>query len=615
MTTYTDGPARERLSAATAETLLASGALVTDGRRRRPHYFDGRFLSANDLIADQLYVLTRQGELGRAGGSGVVHGLHVALEGPTQLSVRSGLGVTPTGELVVLPATRRIDLSRLEEEQRLDAAFGLQPLPRETPRQRTGLYVLGLRPVEFSANPTVSYPTTLDGPRTVADADIIEATAISLIPYGERSERSELDMRRAAVARDLFLGGARQGLPAGVLPLAVVALDRGVLQWVDPWLVRREVGRDHGDILGMGFAPRALREAHVLQYEAHLREVLTRRRAAGRSPAFAATEQFALLPAAGRMPAAAINTNTFVQIYFPAEVDVELSVMAEDELPAMLEESLLLPPIDLTGQTNDLDATSVLIVIPVPRPRMRLLQATLGSLRRPVRKAAPDLIAKRRPFEVLQAISPVPIVPPADTQVLIDAAWRDAMAGIDLLWYVRRRNVNFKADVAGAALRIHGDELRDERALVERLKETGQYNRFHRLKTDGSAEADAEMVFMLSSAKFERSETLIEGALVELRALDRMDRASVLRVAQRYSDPELSNGMLRLEAADPTLTADAARRTVGAAAIVPELDLIGRRLPEDRFLAFAQQVGTLANAGQRQQLRELVLRTLPEITR
>jgi hypothetical protein len=35
---------------------LAAGALIVDSGRRRPFYFDGRFLTADDLTADQAYI-------------------------------------------------------------------------------------------------------------------------------------------------------------------------------------------------------------------------------------------------------------------------------------------------------------------------------------------------------------------------------------------------------------------------------------------------------------------------------------------------------------------------------------------------------------------------------
>src|SRR6187549_1784728 len=56
---------------------LSGGPLILDGLRRRPRYFDGRFLTGADLTRDQDYVRQRQADMARAGGSGVITGLMV----------------------------------------------------------------------------------------------------------------------------------------------------------------------------------------------------------------------------------------------------------------------------------------------------------------------------------------------------------------------------------------------------------------------------------------------------------------------------------------------------------------------------------------------------------
>ena len=73
-TPYFEGSpaAREFIERNDANALLDTGSLVLDERRKRPRYFDGRFLAARDLTREQTYFLTRQADLGRAGGSGVV---------------------------------------------------------------------------------------------------------------------------------------------------------------------------------------------------------------------------------------------------------------------------------------------------------------------------------------------------------------------------------------------------------------------------------------------------------------------------------------------------------------------------------------------------------------
>lgn len=441
------GPDRLRLNATQIGRFQRS--LVVDQRRRRPLYFDGRFLAARDLVREQNYFLTRQSDLGRAGGQGVADGLYVDRGGtPSSLVVTAGHGITPAGELVVVPADLAIELTDVPEIQRLNAAFGLLKTPAEPPRNRTGLFVVALRPVEFSANPIASYPTSVAGQRGVEDGEIVEGAVVTLIPYPDVGPDVGPGLRRARVAHEVFVGGTAKGTAAGALPLAMVSLNRGIVEWVDVFMVRREVGASQGDVVGLGFAPRALREAHLLQYEGHLREVLALREAMGQR--FAATEYFQALPPAGRVPAACIDPQDFTQIFFPPTVDVDLSIVPEDEVPALVEESLTLQPIDLTRPAEELDSTAVLVLIPVPRTELRTISSGVASLSRSLRSAAPGMLARRQPLEHLRGLrlpgNFVPLPTPGEAE---DAAWRRLLGRGGMLWFVRRRTLHHRADLAG----------------------------------------------------------------------------------------------------------------------------------------------------------------------
>ena len=98
---------RNRVSREAVSKLQAAGALVEDPRRRRPYYFDGRFLTARDLVRDQQYFLTRQQDGGRAIGWGIVEGLRVepVTDQATVLQIHPGLGISRQGETVLLETT------------------------------------------------------------------------------------------------------------------------------------------------------------------------------------------------------------------------------------------------------------------------------------------------------------------------------------------------------------------------------------------------------------------------------------------------------------------------------------------------------------------------------
>ncbi len=584
------GPARERIDVDELPGLTQSGVLQIDNRRRRTFYTDGRFLVANDLNRDQNYFLARQSMLGRAGGMGVVTGLQVRLDNTGRLiRIEAGHGVTATGEIVVLDQTITLDLTDVPAQQRLDASFGVSRLPREAGRNRSGLYIVALRPVEFTAHPIpAAYPASITAKRGVEDGEIIEAAAVTLIPYQDAGSQFELGLRRAHVARRIFVENETGKIPAGALPLAMLALERGVIQWVDTFMVRREVGADHGDVLGLGFAPRATREAQLRQYDQHLTDALARS-SAGQQ--VVAAQHFMALPPGGRMPVAGIDTTNFTQYYFPPEMDVELALVPEDEVPALLEESLLLPPLDLTlpGETHE--STSILILAPVTRQQIRPLGTQLESLIRPVRSAVPGLVAQRKPLELLRGLRPLPRQPTIlATQSLVDARWQAALADVTTLWYVRRRNLAYKESIVGVRVPVDNEEeggnggnggnnpdpdqlrqVMDERLVLFALTE-----RFAALPPRASAQAETELVQLLAATQMGRSRTLMVGALAELaqQGEGRLSVAAVRGVATRYADATLGRGLLVLTRLNRRLDEPLLTDLIGTTAPIPELDRV-----------------------------------------
>ncbi|HWS99310.1 MAG TPA: hypothetical protein VN256_03485 [Pyrinomonadaceae bacterium] len=597
MVDYTAGGARQQLPSkdfddeAEIQALLDAGVVITDERRRRPFYFDGRFLAARDLTNEQNYFLTRQADLGQAGGSGVVHGLMVTrVRGPF-IRIEAGSGVTTAGEMVVLYDTiPELDLSDIPELQRLNSAFGLIRIPNEPANTRSGIFILALRPVEFTANPIGSYPTSVTGQRTVEDGDMVEGSAITLIPYPEEGARNETSMRRSRIARKIFVGGAAKGAPAGVLPLALVAIDRGVVSWVDPYMVRREVGAEHGDILGMGFAPRALREAHLLQYEYQLGEVLPER--AARGFRFAATEYFHALPPAGHMPAAAIDAREFTQIFFPPAVQVELSIVPEDEVAALLEESLLLPPIDLTLNEDELASTSVVVLVPVSRENFAELNGKLNNLKRDLRPAAPGMVARRSPLEALRILKPGLLVAAAAADPG-DDEWRKLLSQVPLLWYIRRRNLSYTSDVTGAEVRVFDDEFKLESDVSELIQREKLRFNLTALERAASLRAKADLYTLLSQPRFQTRTMLVAlftDLQVQLTKNEKLTSADVSRAAEKLSSVGAGEGLIRLERERPELVGDQLIKTLVESDRLFEVNRRARDLNEDELRGFADEL-------------------------
>ena len=556
----TRGAAREMVGAADVPSLRRAGVLVEDARRERPRWFDGRFLAARDLIREQQYFLAREADLGRAAGSGVASGLQVTEGGgPQGVHVAAGHGITPAGELVLLPRALDVALANIASAEQLSARFGLSRIAQPPLRSRTGLFVLALRPVEYTANPIGAYPSQITGQRTVEDGDVVEATAVVLVPWADDGAEDALDARRGAVARSIFVTGKPGGVSANVLPLAMLALQNNTVVWIDEALVRRELGANRGDLPGLGFSPRALRLAHLMQYQDHLHDVLARSN--GRS--FPASAYFPALPSAGPLPTGAINPLDFTQNFFPAEIEVDFSIVPEDELPALVEDALALQPIDLSAPPESLDSTAVVIVAPVPRNEWRAVLARLTSLTRTVKPAAPNLLSQRKPFEVLQKLRIPRGAPPVlDPSTPSDAEWQ-RLARLSTLWFVRRRHLSLRDDQVGAARAISGvDERVVETQLRTRLGALGLMTAFDNLVARSSPAALGTATQLLASKRLSDSPALTAatlGALTEASAAtpasanqrQTLDLAAVLKVAADVTAPGAGTGLEKVEQLAP----------------------------------------------------------------
>ena len=632
------------------QAALEAGAIIVDGGRRRPFYFDGRFLTANDLIADQNYIRARQSDLAQAIGTGVIRGLMVSLAGDfatnnPQLEIQRGLGVTPAGDIVRLAEPVRLRLNRVPESQIVDAQLGVKLLANAAVNNRSGLYVLALRPIEFSANPVPVYPTSLDGVRTVRDGDLIEATAITLIPYPDRSGTENADDKRARVAREIFYESQRPGVLQEALPLALLYFNNGRLVWLDVFMVRREVGAEPTIAAGLKQRPRALLEAWFKQHVDHVDDI----DATAMREGFAASRYFDVLPPVGLLPAASVRFEpappgafggTLLQSFFPPLVDCEFAFVPSDEVAALVDQGLGLPPIDLTAGDDDLDQLSVLILAPVTRSRLTALKRELQNVSRTVRPAAPGMLAKRMPLDTLMRTSSRITAPTAEALTraqATDAAWAQALTEAQELvqrqnrscfWFMRRRQLPYFAEISSATLRLAGNAADIDKAIAERVAAdrevdlvntlSGQLPKLAQAETYNLFAADRLRVSpTFTQAKlFATSDVLRRSALQDLKAAVAASATSqrhavVLEVARRFGDEQLGRGFDAMrQAVDATtqqdLQSDKFAAGLAASGVAPELDRAARSLPSDKLAAFTTAVVAAAVANKTDDLRRLV---------
>jgi hypothetical protein len=449
MANFTAGDTRTVLTQDQVLAAQSNGSLVIASQRTRPLWFDGRFLAARDLQREQNYFLQRQADMGQAAGFGVIHGLQVNL--PTAgdadtIVISAGQGTTPAGELVLIPNDLTVHLTDLPNEQNLDQQFNLAQIPNSPARTRSGLFVLALRPVEFTANPITSYPTSIQGTRTTNDGDIVEATAVSLVPYPNpvswsNASSTDASQQRAALARQIFLNANPAQLSDSLLPLAIVSLQRDVIQWVDMYLVRRDSGPEYNG-LRLGLTDPATQQAFLAQFDSQLQETLTSRVNSGLSQSFAVTDYFQAMPPAGRFPLATLSitsTSTaqnFSQAFFPQTMDVRLSVIPVDEIAALVNDSMSLPPIDLTQPASSYADLTVFALIPVPRQGFAALKNSLPTLA--PSPTAPQILSFRTPNDLLRLYQgTLPVVQPTQSQ---NASWAGAIGSQTYGFFIRTRS-------------------------------------------------------------------------------------------------------------------------------------------------------------------------------
>lgn len=533
------GAAGTMFTRAELEDRFVQEPLVLDGLRRRPRYFDGRFLTGADLTRDQDYVRQRQADMARVGGAGVITGLQVAerpLDRGETMLIGPGLGLTPSGDLVMITRARQVPLLDLPTSRQLDAALGLSDEPRVPLGRRSGLYILALRPVEFTANPIAAYPRSVSGHRTVEDGDIIEASAITLIPYPDLAGASDLEDARRTVARAIF-SGRGQAMPQDAVPLAMLALDRGTVRWIDTAMVRRETGLDSGLHVGVSKRPRALAEAFLVQHSSHLADILAGMAARGFAPNFPASSHFSLLPPAGQMPVAALRADEFgfIQSYFPPGVEADLAFVPGDEIPTLVEESLSLPPIDLAASKDELVGTGLTICVPVDRTRFRRIRSTLEADRLSLgdgaatstRGGAFDLVSgmlERR--SRIAAISNGATVSDEVAQ-LRHLAWKAALAeaisalppgpgGVPLVWFVRRRSVALQNKAQDSAVAISGDDVTLNAIVNEKIDRLKLSKRLAAINGDSTPQATARLMSLLSRPGIAGSDILTAAVISDV---------------------------------------------------------------------------------------------------
>jgi hypothetical protein len=175
-----------------------------------------------------------------------------------------------------------------------------------------------------------------------------------------------------------------------------------------------------------------------------------------------------------------VDAVTQSQVFFPGEVDVELSIIPDDELPALIEESFDLPPIDLTLPVEDRDSLSVVILAPMPRHALRSQLKSLGELTKNLHPLSMLGQGPQKPLDRLGAMK-ISLAEAASISKAkespVTREWAEVVNsltnfGLDgdastrTLWYMRRRTLRRSADLESVLVAVNNLDIGDDSEVL-----------------------------------------------------------------------------------------------------------------------------------------------------
>ncbi len=375
--------------------------VVLDGGRRFVNFFEGRILTGRDLRDEQSAARQGRGALGRAIGWGVAHGLYVSDATPTgegslpAVTVSMGLGVTREGQTIDLPSDRTVRLAVLDTDDpaRDAGAFDIclgQPSESSAPTAE-GFHILTVAPAtgyeEEAPKSGLEDPGTAGGcgrryvtlglrfrlvrfdPAQLAATEVgAEIGGLALASGGAALSRlrnlvAHLGLGTNARAgftndpfatlssgastwgtwelEDMLMDGAMPPLSPCELPLAILRLRAGQIDFVDNWTIRRQTRQQAVETtwpLVDASARKATDSATFFQFQEQLAWLFDR---SPNPESVVANSFFRYLPPVGFLPLPSATS-------FLPSADPPVLLDPGRVLP-LVEEALSYPAVDLTA--------------------------------------------------------------------------------------------------------------------------------------------------------------------------------------------------------------------------------------------------------------------------
>lgn len=378
---------------------------VNAGWQRRMNLYTGRNLSDSALTMEQNERAGRLATAGQMFSLGVVNGLEVVME-REEISdsdgenvtveyyyhVNPGLGLTFSGEDVVIPRTMRVRVGDIPVYT-LRALLGGGESPGDTPTGALYPRELGPSLAEFVA----SVPLPENFPR--AGVLVLQPVVVEVVGEGDPNDSCEQDPANYAyedwqmvdgcqlvlytwpsewralpayeagrwqnrIAYTIF-DAERQLTPGDLMPWEAVGVPVALVgfepDWtplfVDRYAVVRDGGkyrRPHALLPGTGDA--FLWQARVRQFAEHIADVDLQNLSIEQMAA-----QFRYLPPVSLLPKEAVDPISKINRFFPATYDISIAPVPREQLDLVIEASASLQPFDT------FTADQVRVLVPVPQ--------------------------------------------------------------------------------------------------------------------------------------------------------------------------------------------------------------------------------------------------------
>ncbi|MBB5019149.1 hypothetical protein HNQ59_002447 [Chitinivorax tropicus] len=304
------------LNASNGITLIPGDTPLT-----RLNYFDGKFLKAEDLQAEQTYLRQLVQLSNQAGGAGVVNGFDLQATAGQRLTLSPGLAIDPDGRVLLLPDAVTFEIATLIERSRPTVNADTAAAPNDTagfvecelnkvhgtatPVPGVGLYLIGIvhaealcghedmvaglcanacatqtqRPWRREGVVLQALPLQLRTPLSTSTAVLFEQwhlrSRVASSYFADEALSVAQLISRAGLQSSVWCRGALAAVGSFV-PLGVLAMGSQQILFLDQWIARRE--RIDGDPRRywqwrMMMRPWDAFLAQILQFQCQLRDV------------------------------------------------------------------------------------------------------------------------------------------------------------------------------------------------------------------------------------------------------------------------------------------------------------------------------------------------------